>query len=90
MNEFRSPSPYAARLSQEAYAEFSKKTQERIKNYMTRVQSALGYVKAKYPFDLEFDAAKAPSLQPAYLDTKGHCMDKKGNYIDPSEFQPLF
>lgn len=81
-------SPYAARLSQDAYAEFSKKTQERIKNYMTKVQSALGYVKPKYPFDLELGAEKAPKLDTALLDGKGRYMDKNGNYIDPEGFQP--
>ncbi|MBR7172770.1 MAG: hypothetical protein IKD36_03150 [Clostridia bacterium] len=88
MNESRYPSPFASRLSQDAYAEFSKKTQERIKNYTTRVQSALGYVKARYPFDLEFNAEKVPTFEPAFMDGKGRYINKKGDYIDPADFQP--
>lgn len=88
MSDFRNPSPYASRLSQEAYAEFSKKTQERIKNYTTRVQSALGYVKPRYPFNLELKAEYVPKFEPAYLDNKGRYINKKGDYIDPAGFQP--
>lgn len=90
INQPYHPASYAARLCQDEYAAFSKATQERIKNFMTRVQSNLGYVSPKFPFDFEFNASKAPKLQPTFIDKKGRYIDKNGNHVDESLFEPSF